>query len=69
MDAVLKRLFCDSAFRRQLRRDAAAALAGYDLTAKQRQILSRLQKQKAPKPPGQRPRLVPPPREHGFSRN
>jgi hypothetical protein len=64
LDEVLKRLFCDSDFRQQLRRDAAEALASYNLTTKQREVLSRLQTRPLPADP-----TLALPQEHIFSRN
>ena len=64
MDAVLKRLFRDDAFREQLRQNAPAALAEYDLTPTQRASLCRLQKR-----PYKTPHRRLPPRRHNFSLN
>jgi len=67
LDALLMRLYRDADFRERLRQDADQALADYDLTPKQRQALSRLQRRKTP--PTKPTRLESPPKGYSFSLN
>jgi hypothetical protein len=50
MDEVLSRLFLDKEFRQLLRHNPEHALAGYDLTPKERAALSKLRKRRTPLP-------------------